>query len=279
MFTSQTPHNIAMSVVELATVLRDRPVPKIAVLLGSGWGGVLDQVTDPVSVPYGNLLGFPELTVPGHEGKVVFGFVRGVPVMVLAGRKHTYENGDAGNMVSVIGTMAKLGVEVLVQTNAAGSLKHFLPTGSVMMIDDHVNNTGLSPLIGLSSHDRFVNLTNAYDAELRNLVESRLVDEGIVLHSGTYVWNLGPQFETPAEVKDLLKRGFSAVGMSTVPETILARYYKMRVLGFSLMVNMAAGESDEVLSHEHTMTSAQEHGKEAVRILTLAIEALGEMYS
>jgi len=252
--------------------------PKIAVLLGSGWGPLAAQVQDATSVPYADLPAFPRLAVGGHAGALTVGTLtyggRRVRVAVLAGRKHAYETGDANGMRGVVQSLAAWGVQVLVQTNAAGSLEAAMPPGSLMLITDHLNMVQSSPLFGLQGDDRFVDMSAAYDPALRKQALALAQQAGSALQHGIYAWVMGPQFETPAEIRMLKLLGANAVGMSTVPETILARHAGLRVLALSMMTNMAAGLSDEMLSHAHTMHTAKAAAEAAVQLLTAVLVGL-----
>jgi purine-nucleoside phosphorylase len=268
-----------------ATLLATGRHPAIAVLLGSGWGPFAEAVEDRLEVPYAALPAFPTLNVGGHAGRVVLGRVGGHEVAVLAGRKHAYETGTADGMKGAIRTLARAGVKVLVQTNAAGSLTHALPPGSTMLIADHLNVAQASPLVGEPGDARFVSMVNAYDAELRRQARDAVAALGSTagkdrgndwgkIGEGVYVWFMGPQFETPAEIRMFQLLGATAVGMSTVPETILARHAGLRVLAVSLLTNMAAGLSAEELSHAHTLASAAAASKRAVAQLTAIVAGM-----
>ncbi len=248
--------------------------PKIAVLLGTGWGPVASLVEGAVDVPYGELPAFPTLAVGGHAGRVRLGRIGGHDVAVLAGRKHAYETGEPDGMKGAIRTLAALGVKLLVQTNASGSLDTGMRPGELMLITDHVNVVQRSPLFHEPGDDRFVDMNHAYDPALRAQAKAAAAAMGTALHEGVYAWVLGPQFETPAEIRMLRLLGAQAVGMSTVPETILARHAGLRVLAASLMTNMAAGLSAETLSHGHTMATAQAASARAVALLEAVVAAL-----
>ena len=207
--------------------------PRMAVLLGSGWGPFADVLQDAVDVPYAELPAFPALAIGGHAGRVRAGRLGNKDVLVLAGRKHSYETGDAAGMKGAIRTLAALGVQVLVQTNAAGSLQADMPPGALMLINDHLNMVQRSPLVGEAGDSRFVAMAGAYCPALAAQAQAAAKQAGQPLHSGVYAWVLGPQFETPAEIRMLRLLGAQAVGMSTVPETILARHAGMRVLALS----------------------------------------------
>jgi purine-nucleoside phosphorylase len=254
------------------------PPPAFAVLLGSGWGPLAERVEDAASVSYAALPAFPRLAVGGHAGRLLVGTVasggRQQRVAVLAGRKHAYETGRGDGMAGVVRSLAAWGVRVLVQTNAAGSLEPAMPPGSLMLIEDHINLVQNSPLVGHAGDDRFVDMSAAYCPRLRTQALAAAEAAGAPLARGVYAWVLGPQFETPAEIRMLKLLGAQAVGMSTVPETILARHAGLRVLALSLMTNMAAGLSDENLSHAHTMHTAQGAAERAVDLLAAVLVAL-----
>ena len=230
--------------------------PRIAVVLGSGWGDLTHHLKNAVQIPYSELPGFPQATVAGHSGILWLGRLGEHEVAVMSGRKHGYETGEVDGMKTPLQVLQALGCEVLVQTNAAGSLRQDLPPQSLMVINDHINLPQRSPLVGESGTDRFVGMVDAYDPSLRQLAHRVAKEQGVVLQEGVYVWAFGPQFETPAEIRYFRQIGGDAVGMSTVPETILARHGGMRVLALSLITNMGAGLSHEQLSHAHTLAQA-----------------------
>jgi purine-nucleoside phosphorylase len=248
--------------------------PKIAVLLGTGWGPVADRVDGAVDIPYAELPAFPALRVGGHAGRVRLGRISGRDVAVLAGRQHAYETGEPDGMKGAVRTLAALGVQVLLQTNAAGSLDPAMRPGELMLIADHVNVVQRSPLFHEAGDDRFVDMSAAYDPELGARAKAAAATLGVTLHEGVYAWVMGPQFETPAEIRWLQRLGAQAVGMSTVPETILARHAKMKVLALSMFTNMAAGLSAETLTHAHTMATAKTGTPNAVALVEALIPAL-----
>jgi purine-nucleoside phosphorylase len=248
--------------------------PRIAVLLGSGWGGFTAAIEGAQRIAYAELPGFPPAGVAGHAGELWLGRVGAAEVAVLAGRKHTYETGAADAMKAALQALRALGCEVLVQTNAAGSLDPAMPAGSLMLINDHLNIAQRSPLVGEAGNGRFVGMADAYDHGLRALARRAAAQAGHKLHEGVYAWVLGPQFETPAEIRMLRLLGADAVGMSTVPETILARWLGLKVLAFSLVTNLAAGLSDETLSHAHTLAQAQAAGATASAVLAAVVQSV-----
>ena len=265
------------AVAASAAVLRQRlgaRQPRIAVLLGSGWGPFALEVEHAVQVPYADLPAFPRLAIGGHAGVLTVGRVGNTEVAVLAGRKHAYETGAADGMKGAIRTLAAIGVRVLVQTNAAGSLEPTLRPGELMLISDHLNIAQRSPLVGEPGDKRFIDMSSAYCPLLRTQAMGAAQRTGTPLREGVYAWVLGPQFETPAEIRMLRAFGAQAVGMSTVPETILARHAGLRVLGLSLMTNMAAGMEAQTLSHAHTLASAHAASQSAVALLRAVVPAL-----
>jgi purine nucleotide phosphorylase len=231
--------------------------PKVAVILGSGLGGFVEEVVATATIPYADLQGFPQPTVGGHAGRLVLGHVGSTPVAVLQGRAHYYERGRADEMKGAIDSMAGLGCEILLQTNAAGSLRLDMPPGSVMAISDHINFTGVNPLFGVGTGDnRFVDMVDAYDPVLRTKLMEAARAANVVCHEGVYIFFSGPSFETPAEIRAARVLGADAVGMSTAPETILARHAGLKVAALSLMTNYAAGLVPGALAHEQTLSVA-----------------------
>ena len=245
-------------------------------MLGSGLGDFVDEVERRTDIPYAELAGFPQVGVSGHAGALVLGRVAGAPVAVLAGRGHYYEHGSADIMRPALETLRALGVETLILTNAAGGLRAEIAPGSVMLISDHINFGNPNPLFGETSDARFVGMTQAYDAALQEAARRAAKAGGVALPEGVYVWFSGPSFETPAEIRAARILGGDAIGMSTVPEVILARFLGMRVLAFSVVTNYAAGMTGAELSHEETMAIAPQGGAKLKRLIRrlLADEAL-----
>jgi purine-nucleoside phosphorylase len=248
--------------------------PRVAVVLGTGWGGLTQHLQDADSIAYTDLPGFPRLAVAGHAGRLHVGRLGAQCVAVLSGRKHAYEAGDAAAMTVPVRALRAWGCDVLVLTNAAGSLQPAMPPGSLMLISDHLNLPQRSPLVGLGGNERFVAMTEAYDPALRAAAQAVARAQGMALHEGVYAWALGPQFETPAEIRMMARLGADAVGMSTVPETILARHAGLRVLALSLITNLAAGLSDEELSHAHTQEQAAQVQERVGAFLAALLAAL-----
>jgi purine-nucleoside phosphorylase len=242
--------------------------PKTAVILGSALGSVVDAVKDPLIIPYADLSGFPVPKISGHAGTMYVGMIGDTEVAVLAGRAHPYESGNAGVMRPVLDQLKEAGIETLILTNAAGSLKMSMKPGSVMLITDHINCSGMNPLIGEHGDENFVPMTNAYDPALRKKFIAAAKTEKIALKQGVYVWFSGPSFETPAEIRMAQIIGGHAVGMSTAPETIMARRLGMKVAGLSVITNLGAGMKGATPSHEETKREGMKAAANMQRLLT-----------
>jgi xanthosine phosphorylase len=259
-----------MSAIEAAAVLTEHLRPRAGIVLGSGLGAVADAVADPVAIGYEDLPGFPRPGVQGHAGRAVLGQLSGVPVCVLMGRAHFYEGGDPTPRITPVRALRAAGAEVLVLTNAAGSLRAELGPGRLMAISDHINLTGYNPLAGPNDESigpRFPSLRDAYDPALRAELHAAASELGIALGEGVYLAVSGPSFETPAEIRAFRTLGADAVGMSTVHETILARHAGLRVAAVSAISNLAEGMSDVPLSHEQTLADAQRAAGDLARLL------------
>ena len=245
--------------------------PRHAIVLGSGLGGLADEIENPTRFAFSELPGFPVGGVSGHHGSLVAGHLAGTPVVVLSGRVHYYEQGDAAAMRLPLETLAALGVENLILSNAAGSLHEDMPPGSVMLITDHINYSGMNPLIGETSDRRFTGMSRAYDPELADAMRAAAADLDIILAEGTYMWFSGPSFETPAEIRMARVLGADAVGMSTVPEVILARFLGLKVAAASVITNFGAGMSQGELGHDETKKMAPIGGRKLAAIVKRAI--------
>jgi len=242
--------------------------PKHAIILGSALGSVIDAVEGGTDIPYTELAGFPVPKISGHAGKVVLGKLGGIEVAVLAGRAHPYESGNAAVMRLALEQLKEAGIETLILTNAAGSLKASMKPGSLMVLTDHINCAGMNPLIGQHGDENFVSMTNAYDADLRKALLAAAKKEKIALKQGVYCWYSGPSFETPAEIRMMQIIGGTAVGMSTAPETILARRLGMKVMAISTITNLAAGIKGASPSHEETKREGAKAAINMKRLLT-----------
>lgn len=249
--------------------------PKIALVLGSGLGEFADSIEKIAEISYDKLEGFPISAVKGHAGRLILGSVGGTQVIAMQGRVHYYENAQVEAMKTPIHCFKELGCELIILTNAAGSLDTNAGPGSVMVINDYINFTGVSPLFSETGNQRFVNMVNAYDKKLRQKIHRIAEDNNIHLSKGVYAWMCGPQFETPAEINAIRILGANAAGMSTVPETIIARQQEMKVLALSVITNYAAGMDDGELSHEQTMKYANKAATNFKIILTEFIQNHG----
>lgn len=268
-----SPRDIERTLAHIASQAGARR-PAIALLLGSGWHAVTEQLQESVAIDYRELPAFPAVSVSGHAGRLHLGRIGGVDVAVLAGRQHAYEDGRADAMKGAIRTLAGLGVRLLLTTNAAGSLDAAMRPGTLMLVADHLNLVQRSPLQGEGGAERFVDLRHAYDPALRAVARGVAADRGVTLHEGVLAWMMGPQFETPAEIRMLRMLGAQAVGMSTVPETILARHAGLRVLALSMLTNMGCGLDEQGLSHEHTLAVAAGSSGQAVAFVKALLPAL-----
>ena len=239
-----------------AEVLRGRGVTEpieTAIVLGTGLGAIADGLGDPIEVPFADLPGFPPAGVSGHAGRLVVGTWEGVRLVVMQGRSHYYETGDAAAMRTPLATLHAIGARTLILTNSAGSLHADWYPGSMALISDHINLSGANPLIGTSGDDRFVPLADAYDRYLRVRLRAAAGQAGVTtVREGVYMWFSGPSFETPAEIKMAKLLGADLVGMSTVPEVILARRLGMKVAAISMITNFATGIGGGKPSHGET---------------------------
>ncbi len=233
--------------------------PRIGLILGSGLGVLAEQIEQPVEIPYEAIPHFPVSTVAGHEGKLVIGSLNGKHVLIMQGRFHFYEGYDMGTVTFPIYVMKQLGIETLIVTNACGGLNHAFAPGDLMIIHDHINLTGDNPLIGPNLDEfgpRFPDMSAAYTPELIQLAEAKAAELGIKVQKGVYCGVSGPSYSTPVELMMLARIGGDAIGMSTVPEVIVARHAGLRILGISCITDMAIGEELEPLTHERVMEVA-----------------------
>ncbi len=252
--------------------------PVAAIVLGSGLGGLADEIESPRSIPYRDVPGFPSATVAGHAGKLISGSLRGVPVLALAGRFHLYEGHDASLAGYPVRVVHALGARTLIVSNAAGGINTNFNPGDLMLIRDHINLMFRNPLIGpLEQGDlRFPDMSAPYDRRLAEIAREVAREQGIVLREGVYAGLLGPQYETAAEVRMLGVLGADAVGMSTVPEVIVARAIGMRVLGFSCVTNLGTGLSPAPLSHAEVLETTARAAGSFVRLVTGVVQRVGE---
>jgi xanthosine phosphorylase len=262
-----------LSVREAAAVVAGRApgfAPRLGIILGSGLGAVADALQRPVTIPYGELPGFPQPGIAGHAGSLGLGTLAGLPVAILQGRRHVYEGGDPGAMRVPVRALRQAGAEALLVTNAAGSLRGDVGPGALMAIGDHINMLGVNPLTGPNDEEfgpRFPSLRDAYDPELRRALHAAAGSLGIPLAEGIYLAVSGPSFETPAEIRAFRNLGADAVGMSTVPEVILARHAGLKVAAVSAITNLAEGMGGEELSHEQTLRHANAAAGDLTRLI------------
>jgi purine-nucleoside phosphorylase len=257
--------------LESAVRRRTTIAPRIGLVLGSGLGAVAERIEDGVSIPFADLPGWPAPSAPGHRGALVVGLLEGSPVACLQGRLHLYEGLPALKVVEPVLLLGRLGADVILLTNAAGGVNPAYAPGTLMVIADHLNLTGQTPLLGPNDDavgPRFVDLTHAWDPELRARLHAAGEAEGVPLEEGVYAGLTGPQYETSAEVRMLRALGADAVGMSTVMEVIAARWLDLRVCGISLITNPGAGLSPTPLSHEEVLAVADETGPSLGRVIT-----------
>jgi len=245
-------------------------------VLGSGLAGLGERIESPIVIPYAELLDFPQPTVDGHPGRLLLGRLAGLPAAILQGRAHYYEEGRADAMRGAIDALAALGCPRLLLTCAAGSLRPEAGPGSIMAVSDHLNLAGVSPLIGEQGDARFVDMCGAYDPALLRRLREAAAGTGVTLHDGVYAWFAGPQFETPAEIRAARLLGADAVGMSLVPETILARHAGLAVAALAVVTNLAAGLTPTPLDHWQTLAMAGRAAADLGRLIEAFAAGLRE---
>lgn len=253
-------------------------IPKLAIVLGSGLAPLADELTGQISIPYEGIPNFPVSTVPGHEGKLIYGTIDGNPVLAMKGRFHYYEGYDMQTVTFPIRVFAALGIRILFVTNAAGGIAKELSAGSIMLIRDHLTLFMPSPLRGGNLDEfgpRFKDMSGIYTERLKNIARHAADEAGITVTDGVYCFYPGPQFETPADICALKVLGADATGMSTVPEAVVARHSDMEVIGLSLITNKAAGLSDFALNHDEVLENGR---RAAAKFSKLAKEIIKEIY-
>lgn len=267
-------------VAEAATYLKGKLgslTPRVGIVLGSGLGAAAEAVSNAVTVPYAEIPHFPQSTVVGHSGRIVAGLLGGAPVAIMQGRVHFYEGYTPAQVTFPLRVMGMLGIRAVVLTNAAGGIKESYRVGQLVALGDHINMMGWNPLIGPNeprfavrpgAGQRFFDMTTAYSKSLRILAKEAALQEGFTLEEGVYLATPGPSFETPAEIRAFRALGATLVGMSTVPETIVARHMGLEVLGISCVTNLAAGLSHRPLSHEEVFETGKQVEATLASLLT-----------
>ena len=256
---------------------RCKALPETAIVLGSGLGDFSDTLLDAIATPYSDLPNWPPSTVVGHAGRLVVGTVAGRRIAALSGRVHYYEGHDLAAVVFATRVMARLGVRRLILTNAAGGINTALEQGALMIIDDHINMMGTSPLIGSNDErfgPRFPDMSEVYAARLRNIADDAARTRGVPVSHGVYIAVQGPSYETPAEINFFRKMGADAIGMSTVPEAIAARHIGMEVLGISCITNAAAGVGHHPIVHDDVIATGRRVRSAFISLLEGIIERL-----
>src|SRR5436190_4008371 len=251
---------VDQAVASIRKRLSGSETPDVAVVLGSGLGNFANRLAGSTTIPYGELPNWPASNVVGHDGKLVVGTLAGKRVAALSGRAHFYEGHDLRTVSFAARVIGRLGVKVLILTNAAGGINPALKPGTLMIMDDHINLLGSNPLVGPNEElfgARFPDMSEVYSKRLRGVADAVARDQGLRIGHGVYVAVHGPSYETPAEIRFLRAIGADAVGMSTVPEAIVARHMGIEVLGISCITNMAAGVLPQPLNHDEVMETAR----------------------
>lgn len=261
---------VRLDALEAAVRARSSLIPEVGIVLGSGLGGLADAIEDAVAIPFAELPGWPAATAPGHAGRLLLGHLGGRPVVMLQGRFHLYEGNAPGLVIQPVLLFGRLGAKVVVLTNAAGGLDPSFGPGTLMVIADHINLTGMNPLIGpnaASIGERFPDMTDAWAPRLRERLHHAAGVEGVGLAEGVYVGLTGPNYETPGEVRMYAAMGGHAIGMSTVMECIAARWAGLEVCGVSLVTNSGAGYTGAPLTHEEVLAAGAEAGPRLARVI------------
>ena len=253
-------------------------LPKVGIILGSGLGSIAEQLTNPITIPYQAIPGLHAGAVSGHASLLVMGHLNNVPVVCLKGRLHLYEGASYESLRTFVRMVKQLGAHSLIVTGAAGSLRENVGPGEVMMIDDHLNFQPGNPLMGPNDESigpRFVSMENAYDDAIRDTIKKIAARLNIPMHQGVYLSLLGPSFETPAEIRAFRMLGADAVGMSVVPEVIVARHCGLKVAGLAAITNLAVGMSPEKVTHEVTLRFAETAARKLIKIIPELVKELG----
>ena len=264
--------NQAINFIQSKTTIK----PEIGIILGSGLGDFAETIENPTRIPYGDIPGFKESTVQGHSGELIIGTLKGKNIVAMKGRIHFYEGFDIQDVVYPVKILCGLGIDKLIVTNAAGGVNRSFKPGTLMLINDHINFNGKNPLIGTNDPvgDRFPDMSYAYDRTLLDKVKNIAKDLNVAYETGVYMYMTGPSYETPAEVRMAGILGADAVGMSTVPEVIIARHRGVKVIGISCITNMAAGILDQPLDHEEVISISAEVSGEFKKLVTGRVEGI-----
>lgn len=265
-----SPHQLAKAILERRPDFQ----PKLGIILGSGLASIADKITDSISIPYTELPGFPVSSVIGHHGKMILGYLNKIPVVCCQGRVHLYEGMQARDFKIFIRTLKCLGCSSLIMTNAVGSLNEKVKAGQLVLISDHINFQPMNPLVGPNDEEfgpRFFPMDDAYDPDIRHIFQQTAKKLSIPLVEGIYISVLGPNFETPAEIRAFRQLGADVVGMSTIPEVIVARHCSLKVAVISVVTNLAAGLSDEPITHEGTVHFAAKASNNLSQLLEAAV--------
>ncbi|RYM05075.1 purine-nucleoside phosphorylase [Sporolactobacillus sp. THM7-7] len=265
---------------EVVKAIREQTeqAPEIGLILGSGLGGIAEDISEAVRIPYPSLPYFPEPTVQGHKGQFVIGRLEGVPVIAMQGRYHYYEGHSLRQVAFPVGVMKALGIKRLIVTNAAGGINASFKPGDLMLIRDHINLIGTSPLIGPNDENdgpRFPDMSSVYDPGLIDVARRSADRFGISVREGIYLATHGPQYETPAEIRMMRTLGADAVGMSTVPEVIKASHVGLKVLGISCITNFASGILDQPLSHAEVIETANRVKEDFTKLIKEIVRVIG----
>lgn len=267
-----TPAEQPARLARLVEAVRGRSalLPRVGIVLGSGLGSLADELENPVAIPFDDMPGWPLATAPGHAGRLLLGRLAGVPVAMLQGRFHMYEGNDPGLVVQPVLLFRQLGATLVILTNAAGGVNPAFGPGTLMIINDHLNLTGRTPLLGPNADElgpRFPDLTDVWAPRLRERLRAAATAEGVAVEEGIYAGLLGPTYETPAEVRMLRGMGADAVGMSTVLEAIAARWTGLEVCGISLVTNAGAGYSGQPLTHAEVLEAGRSAGPRLAQVI------------
>lgn len=253
--------------------------PKRAIILGSGLGSLAESIECPKVIPYDDIPYWPRSTAPGHAGKLIFGIMEGIPTVIMQGRVHFYEGYTMQEVVFPVRVLGQIGINTLIVTNASGGINTDIPPGGIVVIQDHINFMGTNPLIGENDDElgtRFPDMTEAYDREYIQMLESAAEKENICLNRGTYIAFSGPSFETPAEIRMAEAIGADIVGMSTVPEVITANHMGIRVCGISCVANAAAGISKNKLTHQEVLDTMKNSSASICRLISAFLREICE---